>query len=86
MAIRAKNLKKGQSVQVIAALPDGTIQPLLWIYQYNPDFARTYYYTTPFDLPPGTEIQMSPPSAGTFTLVLASRRRRGSLMRPAGRR
>lgn len=68
VAIRAKDLKKGASVQVIAARPDGTIQPLLWIYQFNPDFARTYYYTAAFDLPPGTEIQMSPADAGTFTL------------------
>jgi hypothetical protein len=68
VAIRPKELKKGASVQVIAARPDGTIQPLLWIYQYNPDFPRTYYYTAAFDLPPGTEIEMSPPDAGTFTL------------------
>jgi hypothetical protein len=71
LAIRAKDLKRGASVQVIAARPDGTTQPLLWIYQYNPDFARTYYYSAPFDLPAGTEIQMSPSDAGTFALFAA---------------
>jgi hypothetical protein len=76
LAIRAKNLKKGASVQVIAALPDGTIQPLLWIYQYNPDFARTYYYTAPFNLPPGTEIEMSPSSAGTFALFATAAKKK----------
>jgi hypothetical protein len=75
VAIRPRDLKKGQTVQVIAARPDGTIQPLLWIYQYNPDFVRTYYYTMPFELPPGTEIQMSPPDAGTFTLYSAARKK-----------
>lgn len=72
LAIRPKDLKKGASVQVIAARPDGTIQPLLWIYQYNPNFARTYYYTLPFDLPAGTEIQMSPADAGTFSLYASA--------------
>lgn len=76
IAIRAKDLKKGATVQVIAARPDGTIQPLLWIYQYNPDFARTYYYTAPFDLPAGTEIEMSPPGAGTFALFAAVQKKK----------
>ncbi len=75
VAIRPKDLKKGASVQVIAARPDGTIQPLLWIYQFNPDFARTYYYTMPFDLPPGTQIEMSPPDAGTFTLYSVAKKK-----------
>jgi hypothetical protein len=72
LAIRPKDLKKGASVQVIATRPDGTIQPLLWIYKYNPNFARTYYYTSPFNLPPGTEIEMSPPDAGTFALYASA--------------
>ena len=67
-AIRAKNLKKGASVQVIAMRPDGTIAPLLWIYQYNPAFQRTYYYQAPLILPAGTEIAMKPDNAGSFAL------------------
>jgi hypothetical protein len=84
VAIRAKSVKKGATVQVIAARPDGTIQPLLWIYQYNPDFARTYYYTAPFDLPAGTEIQMSPANAGTFALFAS--RPKGSVPSTRGAR
>ncbi len=68
LAVRPKNLKKGESVQIIAARPDGTIEPLLWIYNYNPDFARTYYYVRPLSLPAGTEIEMSPADAGTVAL------------------
>ncbi len=81
VGIRAKNLKKGATVQVIAARPDGTIEPLLWIYQYNPDFARTYYYTAPVNLPAGTEIEMSPSNAGTFALFAKAEKKK---MRPAG--
>ncbi|HTS74936.1 MAG TPA: hypothetical protein VMG40_01965 [Bryobacteraceae bacterium] len=68
LAVRPKDLKKGASVQVLAARPDGSIAPLLWIYHFNPDFARTYYYVAPLDLPAGTEIEMSPPDAGTVAL------------------
>lgn len=68
VAVRVKDLKKGASVQIIAARPDGSVEPLLWIYQYNPDFSRTYYYKQAIPLPAGTQIEMSPPEAGSVTL------------------
>ncbi len=74
VAIRAKDLKKGASVQVIATRPDGTIEPLLWIYQYNTDYQRTYYYKKSIHLPAGTEVQMSPPDAGTVALFAVSKK------------
>jgi hypothetical protein len=68
VAIRAKILKPGVSVLIVAMLPDGTVEPLLWIYQYKPDFKRTYYYRTPIDLPAGTRVEMSPADAGAVAL------------------
>jgi hypothetical protein len=68
IAVRPRDLAKGSSVQVIATHPDGTVEPLIWIYRYDPKFARTYYYRVPLDLPAGTVIGMSLPGAGTFTL------------------
>jgi hypothetical protein len=68
VAIRPEGLKEGSSVQLLAARPDGTVEPLLWIYQYNPKFKRTYYYTSPVNLPAGTRIEMSPPDAGKVAL------------------
>jgi len=70
LAIRAKNLKAGASVQIIAIRPDSSVEPLLWIYQYNPAFHRTYYYVTPVALPAGTKIEMSPSAAGTVGLFV----------------
>jgi hypothetical protein len=78
VAIRAKDLKKGASVQVVAARPDGTIEPLLWIYDYNPQFARTYYYVAPVSLPAGTEIEMSPADAGSFALYASAPKKKSS--------
>ena len=76
LAVRADGLKEGSSAQVIAVRPDGTIEPLVWIYQYNPKFARTYYYTIPLSLPAGTRIEMSPPEAGSLTLYMNRARER----------
>ena len=68
LAVRPEGLKKGASVQILASRPDGTFEPLLWIYKCNPDFARTYYYESPIALPAGTRIEMSPPDAGKIAL------------------
>jgi hypothetical protein len=68
VAIRAQTLKAGASVQIVAIRPDSSIEPLLWIYKYNPAFHRTYYYVAPIALPPGTRIEMSPPASGTIAL------------------
>ncbi|MGH9558848.1 MAG: hypothetical protein ACRD30_06365 [Bryobacteraceae bacterium] len=69
VAIRPKDMNKGTTVQIFAARPDGTVQPLLWIYQYNPKFTRTFYYRDPVSLPAGTQIVMSPGDTGsTVTL------------------
>lgn len=65
-AIRPKSLTEGASVKVVADRPDGTIQPLIWLYNYKPKFDRTYYFRAPISLPAGTKIETSP--AGAITL------------------
>lgn len=85
LAIRPKDVKKGQTVQIIAARPDGTITPLLWIYQYNPDFTRTYYYASPVNLPAGTQIEMSPADAGSFELFASAPKPKASATRGGAR-
>ena len=73
VAVRPTGLAPGASVQVIATRPDGTAEPLIWIYQYNPKFPRTYYYRLPVNLPAGTRIEVSPQGAGSFTLFTKQR-------------
>ena len=68
VGVRPKTLRPGASVQVVAVRPDGTVEPLLWLYQYKPGFKRTYYYQSPVALPAGTKIEMSPPDAGSIAL------------------
>lgn len=81
LGIRPKEVKKGETVQIIAARPDGTITPLLWIYQYNPDYTRTYYYTSAVNLPAGTQIEMSPSDGGTFDLFATAPKPKASSTR-----
>jgi len=70
VAIRTQNLEPGASVQIVAVRPDSSIEPLLWIYKYNPAFQRTYYYVSGIALPAGTRIEMSPPQAGSVGLFV----------------
>jgi len=54
---------------VVATLPDGAIEPLIWLYDYKPQFDRTYYFRKPLKLPAGTKIETYPSSVGTISLV-----------------
>jgi hypothetical protein len=45
-----------QSMQIIATLPDGRVEPLLWLYEYKSKFAHPFLLQTPLKLPKGTLI------------------------------
>src|SRR5260370_24065627 len=66
-AIRPKDLKQGGSVKVVADRPEGSIEPLLWVYNYKPEFDRAYYLRTPLTLPAGAKIEIFP---ATVAIVL----------------
>lgn len=44
------------SMQLVAHLPGGRVEPLLWLYRYDPRFAHDFYLATPLTLPAGTVI------------------------------
>ncbi len=72
--IRPDNIPEGTTLQVIAERPDGSIEPLLWLYNYKPQFQRTYMYRTPLSFPAGTKVQIAPMSAGTVALLAGDSR------------
>jgi hypothetical protein len=47
-----------QSVRVVATRPDQSVEPLIWIREYDPRFARTYRLQQPVDLPSGTRLDV----------------------------
>jgi hypothetical protein len=72
-AIRPKTVPAGAAAQVIARRPDGSVEPLLWLYRYQPKAPRTYVYRNPISLPRGTRIEVSPAGAGAIALITSGR-------------
>jgi hypothetical protein len=56
------------SFQVTAEMPDGSIEPLLWLYQYKPEFGHPFLLRRPLLLPRGAAIHGLP--AGWTVLLL----------------
>jgi hypothetical protein len=65
-AIQPGPLEPGVSVQVTALRPDGTVEPLLWVQNFNADFNQAYYFAEPVKLPAGTKIEVT--GGGAVTL------------------
>jgi hypothetical protein len=75
-AIQPHGLPKGSSIRFLAELPGGRIQPLLWIYNYRPEYERLYTYREPIRLPAGTRIVRSPDTSGDLLVSVAAGRER----------
>lgn len=71
-ALEPKTVVEGASVQVIAERPDGSVEPLLWLYNYKPSFGHAYYLKTPLRLPAGTRIVCSPEKVGAISVFLTN--------------
>ena len=48
------------SIQLMAELPDGTLDPLIWLTDYQARFAHPFLLRTPRELPKGTVIRGVP--------------------------
>jgi mono/diheme cytochrome c family protein len=57
--------------QVTAELPDGTVEPLVWIEDYKARYAHPFRLRTPLELPAGTVIRGIPPDAKIVLLPAA---------------
>ena len=68
--VRAKVVPEGSSFMAVAERPDGTIEPLLWIYDYKPRFDHPYWYRAPLRLPAGTKVEIAPRGAGSIALLM----------------
>jgi hypothetical protein len=58
----------GASFQITAELPDGSIEPLLWLMNYKKQYSHWFLLRTPLTLPAGTVIRGVPRDA-TVTLL-----------------
>jgi len=71
-AVRPEVVPEGASLRLIAERPNGTIEPLIWLYGYSSRFRRTYYFKAPMSLGAGTRIRIQP-AIGSVSLLLAGR-------------
>ena len=49
------------STRIVANFPDGHIEPLLWLFQYDKNWTRTFRFRRPISLPAGTTIRADSP-------------------------
>jgi hypothetical protein len=64
-------LDQGAAVQVIAIRPDGSVEPLIWIQNFNPTCDQPYYFAETVKLPAGSRIDVFPPTGLSVTLLPA---------------
>lgn len=56
--------------RLVAELPDGSIEPLLWLRNYKSEWNRTFELRQPLQVPAGTKLRVEPPSAASFVVYL----------------
>jgi mono/diheme cytochrome c family protein len=68
--IRPHKIAPNTSFQMTAELPDGSIQPLLWLEPFKPAFSHAFWFKNPIHIPAGTTIRGVPRGA-TVDLIVA---------------
>jgi hypothetical protein len=63
-----EGLPPAASVQITAALPDGKIEPLVWLHDYTAQYGHPFLLRMPMFLPSGTVIHGVPPGS-TLTML-----------------
>jgi hypothetical protein len=63
-----RNVPENGSFQIIAQLPDGRIEPLLWLEGYKQQFEHVFLFRAPVELPAGTVITGIPTGSSVVLL------------------
>jgi hypothetical protein len=71
MGISVSKVLPGAEARVVAKLPDGTVEPLIWIKDYERRFAHPFWFRQLLQLPAGTVIE-GVPKGMTLTLLATS--------------
>ena len=58
----------GKEMRMVAKLPDGSIEPLLWLYEYKAVHKHAFLLRKPLTLPVGTVIRGVPKGASVILL------------------
>jgi hypothetical protein len=63
------------SSRVTARLPDGAVEPLVWLYHFDPKYGGTFTFRKPLEMPKGTVVEASTPLR--FALETTSAAKKG---------
>ena len=69
--IRPRRLAPGAWLDIAAYQPDGSVQHLIWIRGWRPEWQRTYYFRQSVRLPKGTRIAVYSGQPAEAALVIA---------------
>ena len=67
------SVEKGQSLRLTLVSDDGTEEPLLWLRDFDPAFAETYWLRNPARITSGTRVRAEAPAPCTVTALLEPR-------------
>ena len=62
------------SARITALLPDGKVEPLLWLYRYDPRSSHSFAFRHQVDLPEHTVISASEPLSFVLQVATGSSR------------
>ena len=63
-----QRVPESASAQILATLPNGSIEPLLWLYGYKNRYRHPFLLRKPLELPAGTVIHGVPRGASIFLI------------------
>lgn len=66
-----ESLPEKISARITAELPDGSVEPLVWLENYQSRYAHPFYFRSQLELPAGTVIRGVPPGAKLSLLPAA---------------
>jgi hypothetical protein len=69
-----ETVPSGRSMRIVARLPGGSIEPLVWLDGYDERFRHPFLLRKPLHLPAATIIDGVPPDAAIVFLPATSRR------------
>jgi hypothetical protein len=70
LGIEPDNVPEGGSLQATAYRPGGSVEPLIWLRAYRPQWQRAYWFREPLALPKGTRIRLFAADGASATLLL----------------
>lgn len=65
-----RDVPDGGSYQIVAELPDGRVEPLVWLYEYRNEYGHPFLLEKPLELPAGTVIQGIPAESSLDLIAL----------------